>query len=161
MKNLLCIFTLSFIILFGCKQKSINYQETSETKTENNHQDSTFLQTILPPPDSKDSPSNHTLFPGGDTLSLRLEMSNKKKHIEISINISSGKELFATLSSNDKKANIRISQIGFPDGSFDGPFGRNLQHKIKTQGSYKIIVGQNMMAGDPWVGDFILKIWVK
>ena len=161
MKNLLCIFTLSFITLVSCKQKPINYQETSETKTENNHQDSTFSQTILPPPAIKDSQSNHNLFPGGDTLSLRLKMRNKKKHVEILINISSGNKLFALLSSDDKKANIRISQIGFPDSTFDGPFGRNLQHKIKTPGSYKIIIGQNMMAGDPWAGDFILKVWVK
>ena len=88
-------------------------------------------------------------------------MDSADRYLIIPVKISSGKELFARLSSKDKKANIRISQIEFPDNTFDGPFGRNLNYIIKLPGNYKIIIGQNMMAGDPWNGDFVLKIWVE
>ena len=88
-------------------------------------------------------------------------MDSADRHLIIPVKISSGKELFARLSSKDKKANICISQIEFPDSTFDGPFGRNLNYIIKLPGNYKIIIGQNMMAGDLWNGDFVLKIWVE
>ena len=88
-------------------------------------------------------------------------MDSANQHVVVAINISSGKELFASLSSKDKNANIRISQIGFPDRAFDGPFGRTLDYKIKDTGIYKIIMGEDMMAGDRWSGKFILKTWVK
>ncbi|HEY5392983.1 MAG TPA: hypothetical protein VIJ57_12745 [Hanamia sp.] len=104
---------------------------------------------------------NQSLSPGSDTLVFHLRMDTINQHLKIPIQISSGKELNASLFSEDKKANIRISQIEFPDSTFDGPFGRDLHHKIKTPGNYKIIIGEDMMAGDRWTGDFILKVSVK
>lgn len=102
-----------------------------------------------------------SLSPGEDTLFFNLKMNNANQHVTVPISISGGDTLLASLSSNDKKANIRISQIGFPDSTFDGPFGRKLDYKIKTRGNYKIIIGEDMMAGDRWNGDFSLKVWVK
>ena len=101
------------------------------------------------------------LSPKKDTLVFNLKMDSSNQHVAFAINIISGKELFASLSSIDKNANIRISQIGFPDSTFDGPFGRTFDCKIKDTGMYKIIVGEDMMAGDRWTGDFTLKTWVK
>ena len=88
-------------------------------------------------------------------------MDTINQHLKIPLQISSGKELNASLFSEDKKANIRISQIEFPDSTFDGPFGRDLDYKIKTPGKYKIIIGEDMMAGDRRTGDFVLKVSVK
>jgi hypothetical protein len=103
----------------------------------------------------------NSLFPQKDTLLFNLKMDSANQHVTVAVNIISGNELFASLSSKDKNANIRISQIGFPDSTFDGPFGRTLNYKIKDTGNYKIIVGEDMMAGDRWSGDFTLKAWVK
>ena len=102
-----------------------------------------------------------SLSPGSDTLVFHLRMDTINQHLEIPLKVSSGKELNASLFSNDKKANIRISQIEFPDSTFDGPFGKDLRYKIKTPGNYKIIIGEDMMAGDRWTGDFVLKVSVK
>ena len=96
-----------------------------------------------------------------DTLILKLKMDSANDHLTIPLAISSGKELFAALSSDDKNANIRISQVGLPDSTFDGPFGKDLHYKMKSPGNYKIIIGENMMAGDRWKGDFVLRVWVK
>jgi len=104
---------------------------------------------------------NKSLSPGSDTLVFHLRMNTINQHLKIPVQISSGKQLNSSLFSNDKKANIRISQIEFPDSTFDGPFGRDLDYKIKTPGNYKIIIGEDMMAGDQWTGDFVLKVSVK
>ena len=96
----------------------------------------------------------------GDTLLFKLAMDTGN-HVTVPIKISAGKELFASLSSDDKKANIRVSQVEFPDSTFDGPFGRELHREINAHGNYKLIIGEDMMAGDRWKGDFALKVWVK
>ena len=101
------------------------------------------------------------LSPGKDTLVFDLKMDSENQHVIVPISITAGDTLFATLTSKDNKANIRISQIGFPDSTFDGPFGRTISYNIKYTGDYKIIIGENMMAGDRWNGKFELTTWVK
>lgn len=96
-----------------------------------------------------------------DTLLFHLTMDTAHQHIPVRITVTSGQKLFAILSSNDKNANIRISQIEYPDSTFDGPFGRDIHCAIKDTGSYKIIIAEDMMAGARWNGDFTLKTWVK
>jgi hypothetical protein len=48
-----------------------------------------------------------------------------------------------------------------PDSTFDGPFGKSLDYKIKTPGTYKLIIGESMMAEGQYSGDFEIKAWVK
>ncbi len=68
------------------------------------------------------------------------------------------KTINASLSSTDSTANIRFSQIFLPDGSMDGPFGRELIYNLPADGTYRISIHENMMAGDPWGGDFAVEI---
>ena len=56
----------------------------------------------------------------------------------------------------DSLGNIRINQIIKPDGSSDGPFGRELDYEVKTPGPYKLIIGESKMQGDPFSGDYVL-----
>ena len=56
-----------------------------------------------------------------DTLILKLKMDSANDHLTIPLAISSGKELFAALSSDDKNANIRISQVAFLTVLSTGP----------------------------------------
>ena len=67
-------------------------------------------------------------------------------------------KLSGMLSSNDSTANVRFSQIIMPDGSADGPFGREITYDLPLKGSYNLIVHENMMAGDPWEGVFSIEI---
>lgn len=57
-------------------------------------------------------------------------------------------------------ANIRISQIIMPDGSGDGPFGREIEYDLPMRGAYRLRIGENMMAGEPWGGDFYLELYL-
>lgn len=68
------------------------------------------------------------------------------------------KKVSADLSSPDSLANIRFSQIFLPDGTMDGPFGRHLDYQLPADGIYKLSVHENMMAGDPWGGDFRIRL---
>jgi hypothetical protein len=153
MKNKI-IFFATFICLISCHQKEQMKAskdpavaiENDSVKTEKK-----MLNDTLP----------RGLSDLSDTLVLKLKMDSVNDHLTVPLAISSGKELFAALSSNDKNANIRISQVGLPDSTFDGPFGRDLHYKMKVPGNYKIIIGENMMAGDRWEGDFVLRVWVK
>jgi hypothetical protein len=150
--NLLFLFTLAFFL-------SCNYAGKSKTRPDallpiNNDSAKTFTKT-------KNESAKRYLSPEKDTLRFNLKMDSANQHVTVAIDIISGKELFASLSSKDKNANIRISQIGLPDSTFDGPFGKTLDCKIKDTGIYKIIVGEDMMAGDRWKGHFSLKTWVK
>lgn len=64
----------------------------------------------------------------------------------------------AHLSSSDSLANIRFSQIFLPDGSMDGPFGRDIEYPLPQNGVYKISIHENTMAGDPWCGLFNIEV---
>lgn len=66
--------------------------------------------------------------------------------------------LRANLSSEAADANVRISQIIMPDGSADGPFGREMEYELTQRGTYQLIVNENIMAGDPWAGQFTIDI---
>ncbi|MDR2955260.1 MAG: hypothetical protein LBV43_09285 [Prevotella sp.] len=65
----------------------------------------------------------------------------------------------AHLSSPDSMANVRFSQIFMPDGTMDGPFGRDMKYNLPMEGQYKISVHENTMAGDPWAG--IVKVNIE
>lgn len=84
-----------------------------------------------------------------------------KHPVTVLIPIRQGKQLTASLKTEDSLANIRINQIFTPDGKADGPFGRELKLVIKQQGTYKLIIAENLMQGDEWKGKFDLTVKVQ
>ena len=81
-----------------------------------------------------------------------------KRQPAYSVKLLKGQTIIATVRPVDKGGNIRINQIQLPDKSFDGPFGDSLRYTVKKSGTLKFIVGQNMMAGDPWTGEYIFHL---
>lgn len=69
--------------------------------------------------------------------------------------------LHGELTSEDPDANIRFSQITMPDGTADGPFGQEIDYELSGDGTYKLSLNENIMAGDPWEGDFTVTIDLK
>lgn len=61
----------------------------------------------------------------------------------------------------DTNGNIRVSQIIFPDGTSDGPFGKDMTFDLTKSGSYQVILAPNMMAGDPWSGEVDMSLELK
>lgn len=52
----------------------------------------------------------------------------------------------------DQNPNLRLSRIMMPDGTFDGPFGKNTGYNLLQKGGYELIFNENQMAGEPWSG---------
>lgn len=56
-------------------------------------------------------------------------------------------------------ANIRFNQIIMPDSSMDGPFGRYLTYDLASKGLYSLIIGESLMADNPYAGKFIVELY--
>ncbi len=66
--------------------------------------------------------------------------------------------LTAQLLPGTKDLNIRFSQIIFPDGKADGPFGQELKYTLAQKGTYRLIISSNLMANGKRNGSFVLKV---
>lgn len=146
-------YLIIFIFLLSCNEQQRKIEDKRKLPEIKN------VSSITEKKNSVDSLPQ--LFPGTDTLIFPLKMNNADEHLIVPLKISFGDSIYAFLTSEDKKANIRINQIQLPDSTLDGPFGTSLHYKIKGVGQYKIIIAEDMMAGDRWKGNFSLKVWVK
>lgn len=97
--------------------------------------------------------------------SISTTVSGKMKginhRITVYIPIEQGRQLTASLATDDSVANIRFNQIFTPDGKADGPFGKDLKHAIQQRGMYKLIIAENLMQADEWKGKFKLTVKVE
>lgn len=58
----------------------------------------------------------------------------------------------------EKNRNLRINQIILPDGSSDGPFSKEMKYTKKKKGTYKIVIGKNLMAEGKLVGNVSVSV---
>ncbi|MDR0954850.1 MAG: hypothetical protein LBM20_05660 [Rikenellaceae bacterium] len=58
----------------------------------------------------------------------------------------------------DTIANLRISGIVLSDSVSDGPFGRTVEYDLPGTGCVRLVIGESLMQGDPWGGDFTAEI---
>ena len=101
-------------------------------------------------------------FPKDSTwVTINGKMKGINHPVTVLIPVKQGKQLTAIILPEDSAANIRINQIFTPSGKADGPFGRELKRSLHEQGTYKIILAENMMQGEEWKGDFKLTIRVE
>ena len=150
---LLIIFSLAACGQSGSTEKnaadtSISVADTATANNSINKKDT--IATKIP----------KSLFPGSDTVVAQMHINGVKEQPVLTLSIASGKMLHAIISTK-QEANLRINQIEMPDSSFDGPFGKSIDYKIKTPGIYKLIIGESMMAEGQYSGDFEIKAWVK
>lgn len=90
-----------------------------------------------------------------DNGTAEVRISKKEQQVvRVSFESEDYKTLTGNLSSPDSSANIRFLQIIMPDGTMDGPFSRDIQYTLPMDGQYTLRIGENMMAGDPWAGEF-------
>lgn len=140
----------------GCNSKV----KSGEGKTE------TTNPTVLTNPKT----ATDTIFAGDrDTIILLKDgeafvkghISADKSQRTYTLPVWKGQTITAILSPAKKGGNVRISQVQKPGGSFDGPFGDSLHYTLKSHGDLRIIIGENLMAGKPYTGDFILHVTVR
>ena len=123
-------------------------------------------KTVSPPVDSiqavpETSDSTHVdlsdkaieLKSSWDSISLH---KISKISDTISFDSKDFKQIDAELHS-DKPGNIRFNMIVLPDNNTDGPFGKDVQYKLDKKGTYKLIIGESLMQGDPFDGQYTIR----
>lgn len=81
------------------------------------------------------------------------QFTDENQQFIIVINNVSKSTIFAKINTVEKDRNLRINQIILPDGSSDGPFSKEMKYSKKKNGTYKIVIGKNLMAEGKLVGN--------
>lgn len=67
-------------------------------------------------------------------------------------------EIHGSISPQKNNMNVRFNQIKLSDGTYDGPFGREISYQIKNKGEVWLIIGKNLMAEGAVEGDFSVTV---
>lgn len=98
-------------------------------------------------------------FPAGSTrMTMDGNITGFGDLISYEFEALKGQTLNASVKPKNGKGNVRINQIRFPDGKADGPFGDTMTYKLTESGNWKLIIGEDMMAGEPWKGAYLFTI---
>jgi hypothetical protein len=101
-------------------------------------------------------------FPIGSTqVTLNGTIKGFGDQIAYVFDVAKGQKLTASVVPVPSNGNVRISQIISPSGNADGPFGNSMTYDLTEAGNWKLILSENMMAGDPWEGQYNLTIGIK
>lgn len=106
-----------------------------------------------------DSVLNLELPQNGD--SLKVKILKRSTPVTCNFQVRNKGVLIARIITPGDKGNIRFNQIFMPDKSSDGPFGKELNYDIKKAGLYKLIIGADLMAENPYKGEFMLEMRVS
>ncbi|MDZ4711577.1 MAG: hypothetical protein SGI89_04550 [bacterium] len=167
-KNFLLIFILT-AYFYSCGQNDNKTQSSGTTGKDSNTTATTKTETKKPvetnteKSDPRRSPQGIRInFPVGSTeVTLNGQIDGFAQSITYVFEASKGQKLNASVKPKSGEGNIRISQIFLPSGRADGPFSNQMTYALPENGDYKIILGEDQMAGDPWKGEYLLTISIK
>ena len=98
-------------------------------------------------------------IPTGDSAVVLLgELKSLNQHITVIVPVQDKRKLTATLMPLDSLHNIRFSQLIYPDGKMDGPFGKSVAIATPQNGSYKLLITHNLMAEGGLAKEFKLRV---
>lgn len=149
MKKLLLIIVV--ILLFACKQREenttlpVNVTDTIVTEKETlatEHLNEQIDDTIDMVEDRK---GNFSAIGTIDSIHPRIYVKFSNKAVG---------NLKASITAMEGDGNIRFNQIIFPDKTADGPFGKEMEHELKTTGEHILIIGHSLMADGQYEGKF-------
>ncbi|MBN9296590.1 MAG: hypothetical protein J0I41_06235 [Filimonas sp.] len=155
MKKLLPVASLA--LLFACnngaEQKTANADSMPQDHTAskpmadssqlaNTHSDTT--QIVLP---SDNTPVTRTFIKDSAGIVCKVVVPAGKRMI------------MGELAPTNAKMNIRFNQVITPAGKADGPFDKKLAYDINKEGTYTILIGNDLMAEGDYKGKVELKIW--
>jgi hypothetical protein len=138
---------LSIIIIFSMFliHTSCQSPQSRETLHTNQNPEETMTQEL-----------SHISFSDGSLLKNMNKISGITDTILIFVNKPDSAVI--TLLSAADTANIRIAQLFLPDGTVDGPFGKDLKYRFKDTGDYYITVNENLMVGNHYTGPYQVKM---
>lgn len=96
----------------------------------------------------------------GEHLPFTIGEEFTEKHDKLILKIENytKPEIKASINTKEKDFNIRFNQIQLPDGTMDGPFMREISHKVPKKGEVWLIIGKNNMADGKTTGDFSVTV---
>jgi len=174
------LFIISLVYLTGCTKKG------EKPETTNKPQETTTPQ-VTPPvttqTEKKEEPNKpveekkeadkketslrdksgaiRIQFPAGSTeVTLNGKIDGFGQKITYVFEAGPFQRLYAAIAPTDINGNIRINQIFRPSGKIDGPFGLKAKYPLEEEGSYKLVIGEDEMAGKPWKGEYKLTIQI-
>lgn len=179
MKNFLslCLFCINAVIFSSCGQQESN--KTNQSSGLNETQSNTPTSTVQPGnknstpntnvqsqkpgemPPSGSGPVRVNFAAGEDQAVLNGSISGFGDNKIYEFEVKKGQKLSASIKPKAPSGNIRISQIVSPSGKADGPFSTQMDYDLNEAGNWKLIVGEDQMAGDSWKGEYILRIVIK
>jgi len=152
MKKIICLGAIVALVFVSCGTNPKDKSEMNKEATSVSVNTEPKVEFIAP----SDSGIIQLKLVNGETRIRSRKAPNQ--NIEIQFQSDGYKKLTAHLSSTDSIANIRFAQITMPDGTMDGPFGRELEYNLSQNGLYKISIHESLMAGDPWGGEFTVHV---
>ena len=112
-----------------------------------------------PPIDARADSAATLNIPAGDSAVVMLgELKSLHQHMTVTVPVQDKRRLTATLMPLDSLHNIRFSQLIYPDGKMDGPFGRNIGIATPQNGPYQLLITHNLMAEGGLAKEFKLRI---
>lgn len=100
----------------------------------------------------------HLSLDSVQTATAKGAISKTKSQIYCYFSVNKKQTIRAKLIPASQDLNIRFSQLIFPDGHTDGPFGRELVYSLRQTGLYQLVIAPNRMASGPFNGDFELQV---
>ena len=152
---------LMMILVVGCNNQDKDISTTFTDTTKQNGGEAPVPVVISPLPDTVFAGEKDTTIELVDGTAIIMGHIKPNHQPVYTLKASKGQTIVATVKPVNKSGNIRINQVQKPDKTFDGPFGDSLQFTFQTSGMLRFIIGQNLMAGDRWTGDYIFRVRVE
>jgi hypothetical protein len=97
-----------------------------------------------------------TLSANGKPLIISGFLSKPGDVVTYSFKISKPTRLKGKITVDTRAANIRFNQIVSPKGQSAGPFGQDIEYTLTKTGTYKLLIGQSLMAENAYIGPFLV-----
>ena len=91
-------------------------------------------------------------------FSIGEEFTEEDQQFIMKIKNFKGRNITGEITPEKPDMNIRFNQIKLPNGSFDGPFGRQINYAVKGGGELWLIIGKSNMASGNVKGNFSVNI---
>lgn len=164
---------LALVFLFSCAKEQQTVTDTQHTDSLQAMPEKDSLQPadsgVVLPPVPQYSVAKPFRYTDGDSivqiinsdmipLSLTDEFTREGQLYVIKIKNFDRQNISGEIHPAQEDMNLRFNQVRLPDGSFDGPFGRKLQYKVRGSGDLWLLLGRSNMASGKDTGSFRAKL---
>jgi len=120
-------------------------------------------QAANPAPIDARADSTVTLaIAAGDSSVVMLgELKSLNQHVTVNVPVQDKRQLTASLMPLDSLHNIRFTQLIYPDGKRNGPFGKDISVDTPQNGQYQLIIAHSLMAEGGLAKEFKLRVTLK